>query len=174
MKPTVWQRLDVIARSLSPFAISLFLILLGMVPLHLPAISPVLPSLALIAVYYWSVHRPDLMPAWAVFLIGLFQDFLGGGVLGAGTLMLLLVHGIVNAQRRYVANASFLGLWFIFVLVAAAAEVTLWLLTSAYHGLLLDPKPAVFQCLMTIALYPCLAWVFVQLQRAFLSPGQEH
>ena len=168
MNKNLWQRLDLLARNLSPFAITTLVILFGMVPLGLPEISPVLPSLALIAVYYWTVHRPDLLPIWAVFLIGLFQDLMGGGAMGTGTLILLLVHAIVGRQRRYFANASFLGLWFVFVPVAAGAEAALWLLTSAYHGVIFDSQPAIFQCLMTIALYPCLAWVFAQAQRAFL------
>jgi hypothetical protein len=35
-------------------------------------------------------------------------------------------------------------------------------------GTILDPEPAAFQYLATMAAYPCLAWLFAQAQRAFL------
>lgn len=168
MKQSVWHRLDLLARNLSPFALTVVLVIFAKVPLQVPDISPVLPSLAIIAVFYWSVHRPDLMPIWAVFLVGLVQDLLGAGPMGIGILALLLVHGIVAAQRRFFASASFLMMWCAFALVAMGAMALVWLLTSAFQNALLDPRPAVFGYFLTVAIYPCLAWLFVQAQRAFL------
>lgn len=168
MKQNVWQRLDLLARNLSPFAITILLVILGLVPLRIPDISPVLPSIAIIAVFYWSVHRPDLMPIWAVFLIGLIQDLLSAGPMGVGILALLLVHGIVASQRRWFVSASLLFMWFTFALVAVGAMLAIWLLNSAYYGAMLDPGPAVFAYFLTVAVYPCLAWIFAQAQRAFL------
>lgn len=168
MKQNVWQRLDLLARNLSPFALTTLLVILGLVPLRVPDISPVLPSIAIIAVFYWSVHRPDLMPIWAVFLIGLIQDLLSAGPMGIGILSLLTVHGLVASQRRLFVGASMLLMWLAFALVAAAAMLTVWLLSSAYHGVMLEPGPAVFAYFLTVAFYPCLAWIFAQAQRAFL------
>ena len=165
---TLWHRLDMTARNLSPFAISILLVMMAMVPVRIPEISPVLPSLALIAVFYWSIYRPDLMPVWAVFLIGIFEDLLGGGPIGIGTISLLLVHGIVRSQPRFFASASFMVMWFLFALAAAGAIATVWLLTCLYYGVAVHPRPALFQFFLTVAIYPCLAWIFAQAQRAFL------
>lgn len=168
MKQGLWHHLDLIARNLSPFAITALLVMAGLVPLGLPDLAPIFPALALIAVYYWAVHRPDLMPVWAVFLIGLFQDLLNGGPLGVGVVALLVVHAMVASLRRYFVGASLPVLWLVFAPVAAAAIITLWLLTCLIQGTLLDPEPAAFQYLATMAAYPCLAWLFAQAQRAFL------
>jgi rod shape-determining protein MreD len=70
------------ARSISPFFVTMVLVLLSLVPLRIADLSPIVPALALIGVFFWSVHRPDLMPIWAVFLIGLVQDILTGSVIG--------------------------------------------------------------------------------------------
>lgn len=78
MKPTAWRRLDLFARELMPFALTLGLILVGAIPFYVPGLQSVAPSLPFIAVFYWTLHRPDLMPAAAAFLIGLFQDVLSG------------------------------------------------------------------------------------------------
>jgi len=168
VRQPVWQRLDLLARSLWPFALTVLLVIVGQVPLRVSALSPVMPALALIAVYYWTVHRPDLMPLWAVFLVGLFQDLLGGGPLGVGVLTLLAVHTVVTAQRRFFASASFFLMWLTFALVALGAQLFAWILASALAGLVIQPRPALFQVLMTIAVYPCLAWIFAQAQRSIL------
>ena len=169
MRASAWHRLDWLARSAAPLATSLLLVILGLVPLQIPDVTPVIPAWALIAVYYWSVHRPDLMPIWAVFLIGLVQDLLGGGEPGVGILALLLVHQFVANQRRTFARASFQLLWFIFALIAAAAIGLMWLLNSLLQQRLLEADPALFQYLTTLAVYPCLAWLFAQAQRSFLK-----
>jgi rod shape-determining protein MreD len=84
MRQDVWHRLDLLARNILPFFATLLLILVGMVPLRVAELSPVIPSLVMVAVYYWTVYKPNLMPLWAVFLIGLFYDLLGGGPVSDG------------------------------------------------------------------------------------------
>ncbi|MDH3475442.1 MAG: rod shape-determining protein MreD [Rhodospirillales bacterium] len=169
MKQGLWHRLDVLGRSLSPLIITLLLVTAGFVPLQVPNIAPVIPSLALIGVYYWAVHRPDLMTIWSIFAIGLFQDLLSGGYVGVGILALLMVHLVVDTQRRYFARATFQGLWVMFAVVAAAAIYLMWLLNSILQGELLEVRPALFQFLTTVAVYPCLAWIFAQAQKILLK-----
>jgi rod shape-determining protein MreD len=165
---TAWTRLDASARNLSPFFCTVLLIMIGMVPLKVSNLASIMPALGLIAVYFWLVHRPDLMPAWAVFLVGLVQDLLGGGALGVGVFVLLLVYAALAGQRRFFARGGFFLGWLIFAPVAAGAFVLTWLFNSLIADAALNPGPAVFQYLATVAFYPCVAWIFVQAQRAFL------
>lgn len=168
MNQNVWTRLDLVARSLFPIGLTLLLVMAGLVPLGAPGLSPIVPSLGLIAVYYWATYRPDLMPASAVFLIGVIQDLLVGGPLGVGVLVLLLVYAVMSAQRRFVATGSFLLAWAIFAPVAAVAFLLSWLLNCLIVDTLIDPHAAVFQFLTTVGVYPCLAWLFAQAQRTIL------
>jgi rod shape-determining protein MreD len=165
---TVWTRLDGTARDLAPFAFTVLLIMFGMVPLGVPNFAPVMPALGVIAVFFWLVYRPDLMPGWAVFLVGLIQDLLGGGALGVGVFVLLVVYAALAGQRRYLAQASFFLVWLAFLPVAGGAFVLSWLFNSLIADVLLAPGPAVFQYLSTVAFYPCIAWLFLQAQRAFV------
>jgi len=168
VREDVWQRLDLIARSILPFLVTLLLIMLAMVPFRVPLLSPVIPSLPLIAVYYWSVYKPNLMPVWAIFLAGLFHDLLAAGPAGVGILSLLLVHGLVESLRRSLVGAGFLAIWLVFVPVAAAASLSAWLLTCLIETQVFDLEPTVFRYLATIAVYPCLAWVLSQMQRSLV------
>ncbi len=169
MKPSAWHRLDEAARAVSPFAVTVLLALFSVIPQRAPDIAPVMPALVLIAVYFWSVFRPDLMPFWAIFLVGVVQDLLTGIPLGAGIVPLLLVHGYIGTQRRFFASATMPMLWIVFALVAAVALALTWVLSCLVLGALVDPTNAALQYLTTIAAYPCVAWLFAQAQMAFLS-----
>ena len=169
MSPTVWTRLDGTARNLSPMAFTILLIMIGMVPLRVPNLAPVMPALGLIAVYFWLVYRPESMPAWAVFLVGLVQDLLGGGALGVSVFVLLVVYATLAGQRRFFSRDSFFLMWLTFLPIAAGAFILTWVFNSLIADAALDPRPAAFQYLTTVAFYPCVAWVFVQAQRAFFK-----
>jgi len=168
VREDVWNRLDLIARNVLPVFVTLLLVMIAMVPLRVPVLTPVIPSLPLIAVYYWSVYKPNLMPVWAIFLIGLFHDLLTAGPPGVGILSLLLVYALVESLRRLLVGAGFLSIWLVFVPVAAAASLAAWLLTSLVETRLFELEPTVFRYFATIAGYPCLAWVLSQLQRTLV------
>ncbi len=165
MKSAVWQRLDLVARMLTPSLIAVALVIVSVVPLHIPGYSAVIPSLALMAVYYWALHRPDLLPAAAVFLVGLLHDILTGGPMGIQALILLVAYWVTGSQRRLFLEKSFLVVWWGFMMLAAGAAIMQWILMSLSFGALIIPRPAVFAYLMTVAIYPLFAWAFVRAQR---------
>jgi rod shape-determining protein MreD len=155
VRPALVHRLDVWARHLAPVASTWLMLIIGVVPLPIPHFLPLDPGLAIISVYYWAIHRPGLLPAAAVFLIGLFGDLLGMAPLGVGTLMLLLVFGIASSQRRVFFGQPFLVVWGGFMMVAAGAMALGWILSSVLAG-------------AALALYPAVADLFARAQRGFL------
>lgn len=168
MNQNAWVRLDHVARNLFPFTLTLLLIMVGMVPLRIPDLSPIIPSLGLVAVYYWAIYRPDLLPAWAVFAVGLIQDLLGGGPLGVNAAVFLIAWAVIGTQRRLLITGSFALVWAVFLPAGAFAFLLIWLFHCMIEGALIQPGPAFFQYLTTVAVYPCLAWIFAQAQRAVL------
>ena len=166
MKLTLWQRLDILARQITPSFLALILVMLSMVPLHLPISAPAVPWVALMAVYYWSLHRPDVMPAIAVFTIGVFHDLLAGTAVGLSALILLLVRAVVVTQRRFFASRGFWLIWIFFAVAAAGAGLAKWLAGMALAAQLLELNPVAFQTLLTVALYPPVAAAFARVQRA--------
>lgn len=164
----ILQRLDLLARGLAPLAITFLLMLLSVTPLRSPEVAPVMPALVLTAVYYWAIFRPDLMPVWLVFVLGVLHDLLVGGPLGLGAALLLTAYFAIAAQRRFFAHATFAMLWAGFVLVAAMALAVEWLAGSLLAGRLVDPAATLLRYAATIAAYPCLAWLFGRAQQAFL------
>lgn len=162
------QRLDRFARNLLPAFLSVVLVLLSAVPFYVPGYGQVAANWALMAVFYWSVYRPELMPNLLAFGLGLFLDILVGAPPGMNALILGLARAIVVTQSRVFRGISFTVLWCGFALIAIAAAMLKWMLASALNLTILIPDPALFQAALTIALFPFLVWVQARLHNAVL------
>lgn len=165
MKTAVWQNLDLAARKLTPFLLTLVLVILNLVPLHLPGYAAISPTFALMAVYYWALHRPSLLPSGAVFIIGLLQDFLSGGPIGQNAAILILVYFVAVSQARFFYGKSFFVVWWGFMMVSLGAALLEWLIVCLFTTAIVDPEPAFYECAMNIAAYPLFGWLFVQVHR---------
>lgn len=168
--PSLWRRVDGIARKLTPFGLTMALVLADVLPMHIPGYASVSPLLALAAVYFWAVYRPDLLPAYAVFFIGLLQDVLSGTVIGMNAAILLSVYGTVLLQRRFLVGKTFAAVWLGFILVAGGSEIASWLLVSILNLTIVRPQAVLVQYVLTLSLFPFLAWVFMRWTQAILRP----
>lgn len=169
MKPSIWHRLDKLARDLTPFALTFALLIFNAIPFHLPGFAQVVPLLPMIGIYFWCVYRPDLMPSIAVFALGLAHDFLSGLPVGVSALVFLLVQAAALAQRNFFSGKSFVIVWIGFMIVAAGALCLEWLLLSLVSGQLIEARSAIYQYGLTAALFPILAWLFLRWRQTFLQ-----
>ncbi len=165
MKISIWYRLDIFTRLLTPFLLTLSLVILNVVPFNIPGFSSVVPLLPLMAIYYWAVYRSELLPAYAVFVIGMLHDIFSGSPLGVNTIVFLLVYGVVIWQHRFLFGKSFAVIWLGFGIVAAGAFVLMWALVSLWNFSVLDPHAVIFQYLLTLGVFPGLAWIFMRWQQ---------
>ncbi|GAB6053800.1 hypothetical protein JCM17960_26200 [Magnetospira thiophila] len=168
MKPSFWQRMDQLARHLTPFGLTLLLVLLGVVPLQIEGMARITPLLALASIYHWAVYRPELLPPWSVLILALIQDILGGLPLGLSGLVYLTVQGVVVWQNRFLAGKSFLIVWMGLSLILGAAALQMWALLSAFHGVLLDMQALSYQYVVTLGFYPLLSWSLIRWQQTVL------
>jgi rod shape-determining protein MreD len=151
-----------------PFFLTVALILLGAMPIAMPVDWPIAPAFGLMAVFYWSVYRPDLVPALAVFALGVLQDLISGGPLGLTAIIYLGTYGIVLNQRKIFLGKPFTMSWWGFMMVAIAASFVRWLLSSILAGRLLDIHRMVTELGATILLFPLAVWLFVATHRRIL------
>lgn len=168
MKPDLFQRFDHFARGSTPFVLTVLLVVLGAVPMRLPELVNVTPLLPLMAVYHWTIYRPDLLPAWAVFCAGLLQDALVGTPFGAHALVFLGVHMAVQSQQVFFTGKSFIVIWFGFAMVAAGAMVMMWVLLSLFYAQSTGFVGVAFQYLVTLGVFPVLTWLMMAWQRRIL------
>jgi rod shape-determining protein MreD len=155
-------------QALLPILSSVFLVLLGLAPVGLPHFESVAPAFALMAVFYWSIFRSDLMTMLGAFMIGLLLDLLSAGPLGLNALALVLVHELGMAQRKVFLGSSFLVNWAAFALVVGAVLPAGWVVVSLLHWRLLPTAPLLAQLLLSLTLYPAVYWLLSRLERRWL------
>ena len=158
--------------NLVPVATTFAFVLVGQLPLPIPLLSDVAPAFALISVYYWAVFRPDLMPYVAGFGLGIVQDAVAGAPLGMYALVYLLVQALVLNQRRFIVGKPFWVFWSAFALIAPVAAIAAWMLASVSRGTFLPPATAFVALVMTVVLFPAVAWLLVHTQRRFIGMAE--
>ncbi|MGH7122955.1 MAG: rod shape-determining protein MreD [Stellaceae bacterium] len=168
MKLVLLQRDVGLINRLVPTLTAVTCVIASEVPAHLPSFITVTPAFALMAIYYWTLHRPDLLPIAAVFAVGLLGDLLEGAPLGVSPLVLLLVYALVLTQREHLLMRGFTVVWVGFLVVAAAAAVLQWGVVSLFYGMLIDVRAFLFQGVFTVAVYPAVSYLLTHVQRMLL------
>jgi rod shape-determining protein MreD len=168
----VWQRDLGTATRLVPGISTLLFAVLSLLPFHIPGFGSIAPSFALMAVYHWTIYRPDLLPLFVVFAIGVLLDLLNGSpYVGLSALVLLLARTAVLAQRRLLIGRPFALLWLGFFLVAAGSFFLEWAFVSIMHVTLLEPRLFIFQTLITAACFPIGSYLLALAHRAVPVAG---
>jgi rod shape-determining protein MreD len=120
------RNLENFVRLLIPYLFLVLLVVLSVIKLPVPQIGEVKPYLVLMAIYYWSIYRPTLIPPLSCFLIGLIIDILSGVPLGLNAFILVGTHWIVRDQRRFLTGQPYITIWAGFGLVAIASCAWQW------------------------------------------------
>lgn len=165
------HKLDLAARHAAPGAVTLILVLVGVTPTNLPYYSAIAPMLPLASVYYWGVHRPDLMPMWLIFLVGLLHDVLTDSPIGLHAAILLLCQWILLRQRRFLIGQPFAILWLGYAVAVIGVGILEWIGIILYDAALIPIRPLLIRLVLTIAIFPPFAWLFIQVHRGFLKAG---
>jgi rod shape-determining protein MreD len=164
------QRLDHAARRLLPALTALALGVVAILPVGIPHWGALAPPLMLIAVFYWSLARPGLMPPTVAFLLGLAQDLLTGAPLGLSALIMVLTQWVMRGQQRYLVKRPFLLLWAAFIPVVTTATLVEW---TIYVVFTFQPAPildALVRLGLGFALFPVVAWLVLIPTHRLLQP----
>lgn len=146
------------------YVLLVILLMLSIVDLPGPHHMVFRPFWFLIAVFYWMLYRPTLLPMWILFLCGLLLDTLLAAPLGLHAFVLVLAGWMVRRQRRFLFAQSFPVLMVAFAMLVIISEALFagvaWLIRPddiAVKGFLL---PYLWQGAATILLYPVMALIF--------------
>ena len=160
-----WKKIDNALRLAVPQVLLLFLLLLSFVSLPLPHVGVTRPYLVLMAVYYWSVYRPTLVPPVLCFVVGIVMDIISGGPLGLNALVLVIVQWIVRGQRRFLMGQPYTTTWAVFaviVLISAVAQWGLYGLAQMQWPLFMPVAGSIF---LSLLLFPFITLLFVIIHR---------
>ncbi len=168
MKLVLLQRDVGLINRLMPTLTTVLCVITSVIPAPLPTFIAATPFFALMAVYFWTLYRPELLPFPAVFAAGLLLDILQDAPLGISSLILLLAYALVLSQREQLLMRRFTVVWVGFLVVATAAAALQWGVVSLFYGMVLDIRAFLFQGVLTVAAYPVVSYLLGRLQQMLL------
>jgi rod shape-determining protein MreD len=165
------SQVDKVVARLLPVATTAVAAILSIEPIHIAGYADLAPDFTLMVVYHWTIYRPDLLPALAIFLIGVIYDLLTGGPPGASALLLLLARAVVLRHRRWFLHRTFLSVWAGFILLTVAAMLGLWILHSLLEAEMSEFQTAIFRGMLTMSLFPVVSFLLGRAQQALMGAG---
>ncbi|HVP84013.1 MAG TPA: rod shape-determining protein MreD [Rhizomicrobium sp.] len=132
------------------------------------------PLLALMPVYFWSLVRPDLMPPWAAFVLGLLQDLLSGMPPGVWAASFIAAYALVDRQRDSFAGLSGWAAVLGFGIVAFVASLCAFVLVAFYFRTLPPVTPALGLLIVTVVLYAPVAVILAFFHRRLVGSARTH
>jgi rod shape-determining protein MreD len=169
---TLGRRLDIGWRHAFPGTTTVLLMLLSLAPFGVWGQAALLPAVALICVWFWSLFRPAAMSPPIVFMIGLLLDLLGFLPPGVGALTMLVTYGIALRLRPVLSQQGLAVVWLIFIAIGCGIAAMNWALVSLLTFSVMPSGPALFQAGLAAALYPVVAMPLALAHRSIADPEQ--
>lgn len=153
-------------------AILALLFIFNLTTISIPHTAEIKPHFVLMAVYYWSVCRPTLVPPPLVFTIGVAMDILSGLPAGLTAAVLVAAQWLVWGQRRYLMGQSYIVLWTGFAIVCIGATCAQWGLFGLTRLSWPSPVPLAVSCVVSILLFAPVSFVLHRVHRIFPVDGR--
>lgn len=115
------------------------------------------PLLALTAVYFWALVRPDLMPPYVVLFVGLLEDLLSGGPAGIWATGFMAAYALVDRQRENLAGLAGIAAVLGFAAAMAVAAMATFVLTWIMYVRQPPLAPLLLASVFTVLFYPPIA-----------------
>jgi len=152
-----------------PTLTAVCLVILANTPVSFTGYLLPAPVLALAAVYFWVLVRPDLMPPLAVLAIGSLEDLLSGGPPGLWAAGFLAAYVLTDRQRETFAGLTGLGAVVAFAGVMLLAGSTAYGLACVVSMRWAPLPPLLLECVTTVAFYPLVVRPMGWVQRKFVG-----
>ena len=168
------DRFGVSIGSISASVIPLLCGLLGAFAANIPIsfsgglIPP--PLFALMPVYFWCLVRPDLMPPWVAFAIGVTEDLLSGGPPGVWAASFMACYAFVGRERDLFAGMAGYGAILGFAAATMLTTGTAYLIVSLYYSRLVPISPLMVEVGVSVVCYVPALWAMNRIQHGIIGP----
>lgn len=165
------DRLEYILKMIVPYGALFFLFVLSLIsapyPLDIVLKSPIL----LMAVYYWSLYRPTLLPPFLVFAAGLAFDLISGTpYVGLTALLLLLCRFAIVDQRRFLMAQGFMIVWLAFICIDMIYFAAQWLIFSIFETRLMPIENFMPSFILGLILFPLIYFILFLTHKILPAP----
>jgi len=153
-----------------PFVCALIGVIVSNIPVSLFGTLVPPPMFGLMPIYFWCLVRPDLMPPFAVFIIGVLQDLLGGGAAGVWTLSFVAAYAIVDRERDSFAGLAGIGAILGFGAAMLSAGAAAYFITAIYYWRMPPVAPIVVEIAVSVIFYIPVALMLGVIHRRLVGP----
>lgn len=128
------------------------------------------PLLGLMAIYFWCLVRPDLMPPFWAFAVGILEDVLSGGPPGVWTVSFIVTYALIDRQRDAFAGLSGLGAILGFATAAATACAIAYAVMAIYFWRMPPFAPVMGELATSVIFYVPVAMFLGLVHRRLVGP----
>jgi rod shape-determining protein MreD len=158
--------------ALMPFVLGVFATAVANFPVSFTNGLFPTPLFGLMAVYFWGLMRPDLMPPLAAFLIGLCEDVLSGGPPGIWAAAFMVCYIFVERQRESLAGLASYGAILGFAAAMIVTAASAFVIVAVYYWRLPPVAPVVVAVAANVLWYiPALA-IMSATQHRLIGPAR--
>jgi rod shape-determining protein MreD len=111
------------------------------------------PLLGLMPVYFWCLVRPDLMPPFWAFAIGLLEDVFSGGPPGVWAVSFVVTYAALDRQRDALAGLGGIAAILGFATAAALCCATAYTVVALYYWRIPPLAPVMSELAMSVFFY---------------------
>jgi rod shape-determining protein MreD len=155
--------------ALLPFGVALILEMISDLPVSFTGGVLPAPVLVLPAIYFWGIHRRDLMTPMLVVMLGLLEDLLSGGPPGLWTAGFIAAYAAIDGQRESLKGLTEIGAVIGFVGIMLIAAAAAYCLAALVYWRVPPVAPLLIECVITVMFYPFLAIPMTWLQRHLIG-----
>jgi rod shape-determining protein MreD len=155
-----------------PFFCAFLLAIVANVPMSVTGGIVPPPLLALMPIYYWCLVRPDLMPPFAVLILGMLQDLLSGSPPGVWTVAFVATYALVDRERESFAGLSGVGAILGFAAAMLTAGATAYIIIAIYYWNLPPVGPILIEIAVSVIFYIPIAVLLGFLHRHLIGSAR--
>ena len=155
--PTLSERIKHDSAFILPYAFLGLLFLLNIVAMPVPVVGGVEVPFLLMAIYYWAMYRPALIPAWLLFCAGIIIDLLSAVPFGLNAVIYVVMGWIISRKRRFLMAQSFGNIWLIFGISVFVMMSARWLLFLVSSMPFVSFQSVIYSVLSAMLLFPIMS-----------------
>lgn len=154
-----------ILRAFPVYFANIILLVLSTQTLGFLAVDGVHAIFFLAPLFYWTIHKPSIMPLWFVFLSGLAIDFAVDSLLGLHAFGFLVFYILLFKIRRIVLTQPMFYHVMIFAFAVFIFELVRWLLVCILEWQLFSVYPSITGFVVNLIAFMPILLVLKSLHR---------
>lgn len=150
---------------IAPVLLTFILFVMNIIPHALPGYGTIKTDVLLVAIFYWSVHRPSLFPPWLCFVLGVIIDIYSSFPLGVTAFVYVLSQKFSNDQRKVFLGQPYYVSWIGFAVICGVGHLIRALVFYLLQNRPIDTSQLGLSIALTIAIFPLITLILIAAHR---------